>query len=139
MNDTDLDGGGGNVQKRYTSESNIPCNFGGITLGKGGESVDLITIDDMHHDNIGFIHCDAQGAETYIFSKGTEMIIKQKPVIFFENNINYGKYLVDCVHSNYPQYIENRDFNIVDFCKNQVGYKYTIDRYNGSIDTLLLP
>jgi hypothetical protein len=32
MNDIDLDGGLGVVEKRYTNENNLPCNFGGIGL-----------------------------------------------------------------------------------------------------------
>lgn len=30
----------------------------------------------MSLDNIGYIHCDAQGAENFIFSKGLETIKK---------------------------------------------------------------
>ena len=91
MNNIDLDGGGGIVSKRYDEEINLPCNFGGIGLGNDGEPINLTIVDKMELDNIGFIHCDAQGAENFIFSKATETIAKNKPVILFENN--YGNYL----------------------------------------------
>ena len=72
MNNIDLDGGGGNVRRRYNEESNYGCNFGVIGLCKEGEPISLITVDEMGHDNIGFIHCDAQGSENFIFSSGKE-------------------------------------------------------------------
>lgn len=40
----------------------------------------------MNLDNIGFIHCDAQGAENFIFSKALDTINKYRPVILYENN-----------------------------------------------------
>jgi len=91
MNGTDLDGGGGDISKRYTVENDKPCNFGGVSLGDNGENVASTTIDSLDLQNIGFIHCDAQGAENFIFSNSLETINKNKPVILYENN--YGNYL----------------------------------------------
>ncbi len=34
----------------------------------------IITLDDIVLDDIGLIHCDAQGAENFIFSKGIDKI-----------------------------------------------------------------
>lgn len=76
MNNIDLDGGGGIVQKRYNEEINLGCNFGGIGLGKDGERVKITTID-----NVGFIHCDAQGSGNFIFSHGLDLINRDRPVI----------------------------------------------------------
>ena len=47
----------------------------------------------MELDDIGYIHCDAQGAENFIFSKGMETIRKYRPVILYENNEHHGRYL----------------------------------------------
>ena len=48
MNKIDIDGGGGDVSKRYNEESHLPCNFGGVGLGSGGEKVLTTTsIDDI--------------------------------------------------------------------------------------------
>lgn len=139
MNSTDLDGGGGNVLRRYTQESHIHCNFGGIGLGKEGESVTLTTLDDMEHSNIGFIHCDAQGSENFIFSGGKNLIKTNRPVILYENNEKYCKLLYNNVCANYPSYIEESKFNVAEYCMNVLKYTTCYERFNGSIDTLLIP
>lgn len=135
MTDTDPDYGG-SVDQRYTSEHDEPCNFGGIGIGQGGEQVEAITIDSMGLDNVGFIHCDAQGAENYIFSKSLSLIDKCKPFILFEDNYRYEQYLYDVVHDSYPEYEDESKFDIVEYCVSKHGYK-CIEKFNGSIDTLL--
>jgi FkbM family methyltransferase len=139
MNDIDLDGGGGTVLKRYNEENNLDCNFGGICLGQNGENIKLTTIDNMKLNNIGFIHCDAQGSENFIFSKGLETIKKYRPVILFENKDHYGSYLYDNVCKNYPTYIEESKFDIKKYCLQELKYYGCINKFNGGIDTLLLP
>ena len=139
MNNIDLDGGGGIVSKRYTDENNLQCNFGGIGLGNDGEDINLTTIDNMKLDNIGYIHCDAQGSVNFIFSKGIETITKYRPVILYENKELYGIYLYDNVCKSYPNYTENSKFDIKKYCMEQLNYSYFIDKFNGGIDTLLIP
>jgi FkbM family methyltransferase len=142
MNDIDIDGGGGVVEKRYNEEHFFDCNFGGIGLGGKGENVQLTTIDDMDLDDIGFIHCDAQGSENFIFSKGIEIITKYRPVILFEDNANnevYGKPLYDNVCKNYPEYSENSLFDIKKYCMETLNYSSFIENFNGSLDILLIP
>jgi FkbM family methyltransferase len=139
MNNIDLDGGGGVVSKRYNEESHLDCNFGGIGLGVDGEDVQLITMDQITLENIGFIHCDAQGAENFIFSKGLELIKKNRPIILFENNEVHGRYHFNNVCKSYPQYKEESEFNIKNYCMNVLGYSTCIDKFNNSIDTLLIP
>jgi len=139
MNNIDLDGGGGIVEKRYNEENNLGCNFGGIGLGEHGESIKLTTVDNMNLDDIGFIHCDAQGAENFIFSKGLETIKKNRPVILYENNITYGKYLYDNVCKCYPNYEQESVFDIKKYCMEELNYSKYIDRFNGGIDSLLIP
>lgn len=139
MNGIDLDGGGGNVANRYTNELDKGCNFGGICLGENGETINLTTIDNMNLNNIGFIHCDAQGSENFIFSKGLETIRRCKPVILYENNAEFAKFFYDNVCKSYPNYEEESKFNVKDFCVNELGYRTVIDKFNGSIDTLLIP
>ena len=139
MNGIDLDGGGGVVSKRYNEESNLKCNFGGICLGSGGESIKLTTIDSMDLDDIGFIHCDAQGSETFIFSRAMETIKKYRPVILYENNKEYGKYLYNNVCKNYPEWKEEAKFDLKKYCMETLNYSKCIDRFNNSIDTLLIP
>ena len=139
MNNIDLDGGGGVVTKRYNEENTLNCNFGGIGLGDDGENIKLTTIDNMNLDNIGYIHCDAQGSENFIFSKGIETIKKYRPVILYENNELYGRYLYDNVCKTYPNYKEESVFDVKKYCVEQLNYSAFIDRFNGGIDTLLIP
>jgi len=139
MNNIDLDGGGGIVTKRYNEERNEPCNFGGIGLGDDGETITLTTIDEMKLDNIGFIHCDSQGAENFIFSKGIETIKRDRPVIYYEDNESHAKYLYNNVCKSYPEYQKESNFDIKKYCMEDLNYSSYIDRFNGSIDTLLLP
>jgi FkbM family methyltransferase len=139
MNGIDLDGGGGEVAKRYNEEKNLNCNFGGIGLGNGGECINLTMIDSMNVDDIGYIHCDAQGSENFIFSKGLETITKYRPVILYENNELYGKYLYNNVCKSYPDYKVESIFDIKKYCMEKLNYSKFIDRFNGSIDTLLIP
>ncbi len=139
MNNIDLDGGLGIVSKRYNEEKDQPCNFGGICLGTDGEEITMTTINDMDISNVGFIHCDAQGAESFIFSAGKELIRQCRPVILFENNKCYGEYLYNTVLENYPQFVEESQFDIIDFCMNELKYTTCIDKFNGGIDTLLIP
>ena len=139
MNNIDLDGGGGEVSKRYNEENNLDCNFGGIGLGNNGEEVNLTTLDEMNLQDIGFIHCDSQGSENHIFSKAINTIRRCRPVILYENKELYGNYLHKNVSDNYPEYMENSLFDIKKFCINELKYSKCIDRFNGGIDTLLIP
>ena len=138
MNNIDIDGGGGDVLKRYTEETNLPCNFGGIGLGLKGEIINLTTIDNMNLTNLGFIHCDAQGAENFIFSNSLKTINKNKPLILYENNSTYGKYLYDNVCNAYSEFNNESKFDIKKYCIENLNYTY-IDKFNNSIDTLLIP
>jgi len=137
MNSETLDGGSGLVSDNYLDAKD--CNFGGLPLGSNGEEIELITINSMGHENIGFIHCDAQGAENFIFSSGLELISKYRPVIFYENNEDYARYLYDKVKSSYPSYVQESKFNIEEYCMKTLGYTRCIRKFNGGIDSLLIP
>jgi FkbM family methyltransferase len=139
MNKFDLDGGGGIVELRYTQETDLGCNFGGIGLGKEGEPISLTTIDEMEHDNIGFIHCDAQGSENFIFSSAKETLKKYRPVVYYENNEKYAKMLYNNVCSSYPTYSAESKFDVTEYCMKELNYTKFIEKFNGGIDTLLLP
>ena len=138
MNNTDLDGGGGNIQKRYNEESNKACNFGGVCLGTDGEEIETTTIDAMGHEDIGFIHCDAQGAEPFIFSAGKELLSRDKPVVYYENNAKHSVYLHNAVVSAYPTYTNESRFNVETYCRNILKYNRIIRKFNGGIDDLLM-
>ena len=138
MNNIDLDGGGGLVNKRYNEENDLLCNFGGIGLGNDGETIQLTTIDSMKLSNVGFIHCDAQGSESYIFYSSLNTININKPFILYENNKAYSKFLYDQVSTTYPEYKNKNEIDIKDYCINKLNYT-SIDKFNNSIDDLLIP
>lgn len=139
MNNIALDGGQ-DVQKHYQNVD-LPCNFGGLALGESGEEIKLTTVDSMNLENLGFIHCDAQGSENFIFSNAVKTITKYKPVILYENNIynKREKYLYDNVCKSYPEYEKESKFDIAEFCLEELNYKTCIYNYNDGMDTLLLP
>jgi len=139
MNDVDLDGGMGNVMKRYEEENNLWCNFGGISLGSSGEDISLTTIDSIEIDNLGFIHCDAQGSENFIFSKATKTIAKHRPIIYYEDNFNIAKYLFEKVQNSYPQFMEESLFDIRKYCQEELGYTKHEPRFDGKGDSILIP
>lgn len=139
MNNIDMDGGGGDVKKRYNEENNLDCNFAGIGLGKNGESINVVTVDSMNLDNIGYIHCDAQGSENFIFSNALDTITKFRPVILYENKDFYGTYLYDTICKSYPQFKKESEFDIKKYCMETLHYTRFIDRFNGGIDTVLIP
>ncbi|NCC83885.1 MAG: FkbM family methyltransferase [Clostridia bacterium] len=139
MNDVDIDGGGGNPEKRYTTESSMPCNFGGIGIGGHGEKVRVTTVDSIPFlSNIGFMHVDAQGAEPFIFSRSTRTLRGYRPVVFFEDNMTGGPELYGHVKSSFPQFEEFSSFNIERYCVDELGYRRVIHLPLG-IDVLLVP
>tara|TARA_Y100000592_G_scaffold28081_1_gene44634 strand:+ start:3193 stop:3966 length:774 start_codon:yes stop_codon:yes gene_type:complete len=143
MHNIDVDKGkfsdsGGIVSRRYNEESDKNCNFGGISLGGDGEDVKLTTIDNLKLDNIGYIHCDAQGSEPFIFSKALETIEKFRPVILYENPKNTHSYLYDIVCKCYPDYKEESEFDLKEYCMNELKYSNCIDKFTKH-DTLLIP
>ena len=93
----------------------------------------------MNFENIGFIHCDAQGSENFIFSEAINTIRRCRPVILYENNYIHGNYLYQNVCNAYPQYKKNSLFDLKKFCMEELKYSQFIDKFNGGIDTLLIP
>ena len=138
MNFEDVDGPiKGSIQILETT--NNPINYGGIYLGKGGELIKCVKLDDLDFENIGFIHCDAQGSERFIFSSAIEFIKKNRPVILYEDLDLHGHYLFNIIKSSYPQFLENSMFDIKDYFTKELGY-YSISNFNNSgFDSLLLP
>lgn len=93
----------------------------------------------MNLDNIGFIHCDAQGSENFIFSQATETIKKHRPVIYYENKEHYGNYLFDNICNTYPEFKNESVFDIKKYCTETLKYSKFINKFNNGIDSLLIP
>ena len=63
---------------------NKPLNYGGLQLGKGGESTEMITIDSLNLSDCHYIKMDVEGAELLVLMGAINTIRKYKPIIFFE-------------------------------------------------------
>lgn len=113
------------------------CNYGGVEVGKGGEKINVTTIDNMNHDNIGFIHCDAEGSESFIFSMSLNTLSKNRPVIYFENSKKYNQEKFNNIINNYPNYKKEGNFDLVNYCIKKLKYSKVIKI--GTCDDLLLP
>lgn len=61
-------------------------NIGGISIGQGGEKVDMITIDSLNLPGCDYMKIDVEGYETYVIEGALQTIQKYKPIIFFEHN-----------------------------------------------------
>ena len=129
---------GGSVLDEYTQDTKLQGNFGGIGIGEGGESINLTTIDTMGHDNIGFIHCDAQGAEPFLFSHGLETIKRDRPVILYEDWKCDNGVFFDTVCKAHPKYKNESKFDIKEYCINHLNYKLPSSG-NWGWNILLLP
>jgi len=99
-------------------------NYGGIHIGQGGESVDMIAIDSIFCDTdttekISLIKIDVEGAESLAIYGAKETIKKYKPVIFYEDN---WKKITPEMSSVLRLTNDNMIFDITLFLKG-IGYK----------------
>jgi len=139
MSNVDLDGPNTNKQISILENENNNINYGGICLGKNGEGVECITLDSIDINNVSFIHCDAQGAEPFIFAHGKEFIKKHRPTILYENKNLYGDYLYNHINNAYPEYNKESQFDIKEFCVQELNYICIDNFLNNNFDTLLIP
>lgn len=54
-------------------------------IGAGGEPVQLVALDDLKLENVGFMHLDAQGADRYVLAGAVNLIRESRPLIVFED------------------------------------------------------
>lgn len=73
---------GYNCKVEYDTDKIL--NYGGIGLGKNGESVDMISIDSLNLTKCDYIKIDVEGAEILVLMGANETIQKFKPLIWFE-------------------------------------------------------
>jgi len=66
----------------YDTEKRL--NYGGIGLGKNGETVDMITVDSLNLDRCDYMKMDVEGAEILVLMGAKQTIEKFMPVIWFE-------------------------------------------------------
>lgn len=61
-------------------------NYGGMSLGVGGEVIDMITVDSLQLDTCDFMKIDVEGAEPLVLHGAKETIERCTPILFFEWN-----------------------------------------------------
>ena len=60
-------------------------------------------------------------------------------MILFENNQSYDPKLFLNVQKCYPKYWKESQFNLIDYCMNDLHYSKVIHRFEGGLDDLLIP
>lgn len=64
-------------------------NKGGLGIGKGGETIKLITIDSLQLPGLDYIKIDVEGAEGLVIRGAQKTISKYKPIVVFEHNYQH--------------------------------------------------
>jgi FkbM family methyltransferase len=126
----------GNV---LTYDSSTDVNYGGVQLGKGGEEVTMVTIDQLCSCgwapfDVGYIKVDAEGSEPLVFYGARETITRCRPLILYERN--FKRITQDMIDDmNLPAEVYN--FSIEEFC-SKLRYMDPV-RIDGNDNYVLFP
>jgi FkbM family methyltransferase len=64
-----------------------PGNFGGVELGEGGETVQMLTLDQILEGKaVDFIKIDVEGMEREVIAGGARTLSDKRPILFVEND-----------------------------------------------------
>lgn len=106
-------------------DTNKILNYGGIGLGKHGEQVKMVCIDELNLQACDYIKIDVEGAEILALLGAKNTIQKYKPIIWYEHTDKFvTREMIDSL---------NIDFEIppVNEFLESFGYKiYNLDQYN---------
>lgn len=61
-------------------------NLGGLSLGRGGEAVPMIRLDDLSLPGCDFLKIDVEGFEPLVVRGAERLIERFRPVVLFEKN-----------------------------------------------------
>lgn len=75
---------GENSEKTLQYGDAPTMNLGGVSLGVGGEPVEMITIDSLNLPECDFIKMDVEGAEGLVVQGARQTIQKYRPAICYE-------------------------------------------------------
>jgi FkbM family methyltransferase len=116
-------------------------NFGDNSVGKGGERVQMITLDSLGLSQVSFIKIDAQGSEFEIIQGARQTIFTARPVMFIEieeaqliNRGSSGQQVIDCLKSLGYLLIHIRNDYPVDYVCLPIEKKTELSKYLGLID-----
>lgn len=74
----------GNANKLVYMNPSCITNEGGVSVGAGGDPVQMVKIDDLGLSNISLMKIDVEGLEMDVLDGARETIGKNRPVIFIE-------------------------------------------------------
>jgi len=74
----------GNVNKWAEMQPTTPWNEGNTLVGKGGDKVQMVRLDDFHFTNVSVIKIDVEGFEEKVLEGAKETILLNKPVMLIE-------------------------------------------------------
>lgn len=116
-------------------------NFGDNQVGKGGERVQMITLDSLGLSQVSFVKIDAQGSELEILQGARQTIFTARPVIFIEieesqlqNRGSSGQQVIECLKSLGYLLIHIQNDYPVDYVCLPIERKAELDKYLGLID-----
>jgi FkbM family methyltransferase len=75
---------GENVDKAVCYGEGPVMNLGGMSLGREGEKVAMITIDSLNLTRCDYVKIDVEGAESLVLMGARKTFTKYKPIICFE-------------------------------------------------------
>lgn len=84
MNSYAFDGQNSREQIEYGT--NNLYNLAGLEIGHGGESVEMVTIDDYDFPEVDFIKIDVEGYEPLVLEGAINTIKRCRPIISYESN-----------------------------------------------------
>ena len=96
-------------------------NYGGLGIGTGGEKVDMVSIDSMELNRVGFVKIDVEGSERAVFYGGRDTILRDRPVIFYEK---VGKELSFSPNPSFSieKFLLENDYTIKRMGTNMLAY-----------------
>lgn len=105
-----------------------PASEGSTSIGKGGDLVEMRTIDSFHFTNVSFVKIDVERTEEQVLDGMVNTILQNKPVIVIELQ---GGYIWETAPPNIKQ-------KMINSIKKLEGLGYKITRI-GKHDYLALP
>jgi len=116
-------------------------NFGGMNVGKGGEQVKMVSLDNIFFPSVNVIKIDVEGCEPLVIDGAREIIETYKPVVFYEKNhktitremiemFNLSKNLINFDAKDYfikekgYHHLENIGFNYIAIPMSKIQSNY---------------
>lgn len=123
-----------NASKNYTyttlSDDDL-VNLGGLQIGKSGEKILMDKLDNLFFENkVDFIKMDVESFESFVIDGGLNLITKDRPIIFYENNGT------DKLFENITEFTEPIEKNIDDKLKE---LNYEILKVDDNNNYLAIP